>query len=171
MVAHGPSPVMTIRSAPPETFARRRGRSAARGVGPLRSRVAGFTLIEVVAAFAVLALGLALTMQIAAGGMRQSRQAAEYTEASLLAQSLLDTAGVGERLELGETSGEWEGGYRWTLTVAPYELETPPGALGIDPLTSPVRLVELDLRVIWSNHGNERESRFRSLRAMLPESL
>jgi general secretion pathway protein I len=131
----------------------------------------GFTLIEVVAAFAILALGLALTMQIAVGGMRQARQAADYSEAALLAQSLLDTVGVGEPLELGETRGEWEGDFRWTLNVLPYEPEAADGVAGVDPLTSPVRLVELDLVVSWEHGGNRREARFRSLRAMLPESL
>lgn len=133
------------------------------------SRQRGFTLLEVVAAFAILALGLALTMQIAAGGMRQARQAAEYTEASLLAQSLLDTVGVGERLEVGSDSGEWEGGYRWQLEVAPYEV--PAEGAFADPQTSPVRLLELTLTVSWERGDSTRESRFRTLRATLPENL
>ncbi len=138
----------------------------------LASRTArGFTLIEVVAAFAILALGLSLVMQIATGGMRQARQAADYTEAALLAQSLLDTAGVGERLELGDSRGEWEEGFRWELSVAPYELEASDASPGVDPLTSPVRLVELSLTVVWERGGKQREARYRSLRAMLPESL
>ncbi len=129
----------------------------------------GFTLLEVVAAFAILALGLAMVMQIAAGGMRQARQAAEYSEASLLAQSLLDTVGVGERLEEGSESGEWEGGYRWQLDVLPYEDAT--DGVPADPQASPVRLLELQLTVSWERGGNTRESRFRTLRATLPENL
>lgn len=136
-----------------------------------RRRAGGFTLIEIVAAFAILALGLALTMQIAAGGMRQARQAAQYTEAALLAQSLLDTAGVGEKLELGDTRGEWEGGFRWTLSVLPYEVMDLQAGAAMDAFTSPVRLVELDLVVSWDHAGTERQARYRSLRAMLPESL
>ena len=131
----------------------------------------GFTLIEVVAAFAILAIGLALIMQIATGGMRQARQAADYTEAALLAQSLLDTAGVGERLKLGDSRGEWEDGFRWELAVAPFELEAADAGPALDPLTSPVRLVELDLTVIWERGGKQREAKYRTLRAMLPESL
>ncbi|MGQ0800103.1 MAG: type IV pilus modification PilV family protein [Pseudomarimonas sp.] len=137
--------------------------------GPRAAR--GFTLIEVVAAFAILALGLAMTMQIAAGGLQQTRQAADYTEAALLAQTLLDTAGVGEKLEIGETSGEWEGGFSWTLTVSPYELAELGDIAAVDPLTSPVRLVELDLAVRWERYGKQREAHYRSLRAMLPETL
>ena len=53
-------------------------------------RQAGFTLIEIVVAFSILAVGLGIAMQIATGAMRQSRSAADYTEAALYAQSLLD---------------------------------------------------------------------------------
>jgi len=138
---------------------------------PRKRGARGFTLIEVVAAFAILALGLAMTMQIAAGGLRQTRQAADYTEAALLAQTVLDTAGVGEKLEIGETSGDWEGGFSWTLTVSPYELADLGDIAAVDPLTSPVRLVELDLAVRWDRNGKQREAHYRSLRAMLPETL
>lgn len=135
------------------------------------AKARGFTLIEVVAAFAVLVLGLGLVMQIATGGLRQARQAAEYTEVSLLAQSLLDTVGVGERIELGATRGEWEGGYRWELTVSPYQAESESGGFGIDPMSAPVQLVELELAVSWERNRNTREMRYLTLRAMLPENL
>jgi len=146
--------------SPSRAACRRAGRAAARG----------FTLIEVVAAFAILALGLTLTMQIASGGMRQARQAADYTEAALLAQSLLDTAGVGERIKLGETRGEWEGGFRWTLNVAPFAGEAGATPSAAQPLLAPVELVELDLQVTWERGGKTREARYLTLRAMMPEN-
>jgi len=136
-----------------------------------RSRSRGFTLIEIVAAFSILALGLTLTMQIATGGMRQARQAADYTQAALLAQTLLDTVGVGEKLEEGRTRGEFAGGYRWELSVVPFELQAADGALAADALTSPVRLLELDLVIQWQRGETTREARYRTLRAMLPETL
>lgn len=162
-------PTMCIRPAsvavsrPPPACAARRdaGRAAARG----------FTLIEVVAAFAILALGLTLTMQIASGGMRQARQAADYTEAALLAQSLLDTSGVGERIKLGETRGEWQGGFRWTLNVAPFAGEAGAVPSATQQLLAPVELLELDLQVSWERGGKTREARYRTLRAMMPENL
>ena len=86
---------------------------------PPRQR--GFTLIEVVVAFSILAVGLGIMMQIAVGAMRQARNATEFTEAALYAQSLLDSIGVGERLEEGGDSGEFGDRYRWDLDVTPYE--------------------------------------------------
>jgi hypothetical protein len=55
--------------------------------------------------------------------------------------------------------------------VAPFELEATDASPALDPLSSPVRLVELSLTVIWERGGKRREAHYRSLRAMLPESL
>lgn len=131
----------------------------------------GFTLIEVVAAFSILALGLALSMQIATTAMRQTRQASEHTIAALHAQSLLDTTGVGERIEIGETDGEFDDGYRWHLIVAPYELGAEGLPEGLDPTTAPVQLLELTLTISWERGGQTARSEFRTLRAMLPDRL
>lgn len=136
---------------------------------PPRRLARGFTLIEMVAAFAVLVVGLAMAMEIAAGGLRQARQAADYTEAALLAQSVLDTVGMGERLEVGELSGEWDEGFRWVLTVSPYELQEDGEIIG--PLSgAPVELLELDLEVSWKRGEKEHAAHYRTLRAMLPEA-
>src|SRR5690606_10893593 len=109
---------------------------------------AGFSLIEIVAAFAILALGMGLCMEIATSAMRQSRQAAEYTQAALNAKSLLDTVGIAERLEEGSDSGEFDERYRWELSVIPYESEV--GAeSGLDATASGVELYRLELLVTW----------------------
>lgn len=131
----------------------------------------GFTLIEVVAAFSVLALGLALSMQIATTAMRQSKQASEHTIAALHAQSMLDTTGIGERIEEGESDGEFEDGYRWHLTVAPYEVGVEGMPEGFDAATAPVQLMEMTLTISWERGGQTAQSEFRTLRAMLPDRV
>ena len=129
-------------------------------------RARGFTLIEIVVAFSILAVGLGVAMQIATGAMRQSRSAADYTEAALYAQSLLDTAGVGERLEEGESSGEFDERFRWTLLTEPYEIPTDtPLEAGI----APVELYRLELLVQWQRGRGEQEARFVTLRALTPD--
>ena len=76
-----PNPIPA--SIPPSAFARLHAlRGAACGV----RRTRGFTLIEIVVAFAVLAIGLGIAMQIATGAIRNSRRAAERTDAALYAQ-------------------------------------------------------------------------------------
>ena len=138
----------------------------------------GVTLIEVVMAFALLAVGMGIAMQIAIGAMRQTRNAAEFTEASLYAQSLVDTLGVAERLEPRQESGEFGGRYRWELTVEPYEVQpvASSSGAGTDGMaqaqTMPtVEMLRLELVVSWERGRNTHEARYVTLRAMTPQPL
>lgn len=131
-------------------------------------RQRGFTLIEVVIALAVFAVAVGVCMQIATAGLRQSRIAAEQTQAALLAQSLLDMHGVGERLEPGRSSGRLEGGYQWEIEVAPYEVSLQTDS-PLAPGFSAVQLFRLDLTIRWPAGQNERSARFSTLRAMTPD--
>lgn len=124
-------------------------------------------MIEVVVAFSLLAIGLAAAMQIATGALRQAKNAQEFTEASLYAQSLLDTQGVGERLEEGSQSGQFGEHYRWQLDVRPYEVQTD---TPLDPAVSPVVLMRLDLTVSWERGRNTHEAHFSTLRALMPST-
>jgi general secretion pathway protein I len=151
-----------VRSAMPANPARPLRRRAA----PRRAR--GFTLIEVVVAFTILAVGLGLTLSIATGALRNAKVAAQRTEAALYAQSLLDATGVGERLEEGEESGEFGEDYRWTLNVAKQEVEIE-GPTAVDPSLSPVQLYRLELRVEWGEGRAAQEARFVTLRALTPD--
>ena len=131
-------------------------------------RVRGFTLIEIVAALAVLAVTVGLCLQIATSALRQTRNAAEQTQAALLAQSLLDAAGTGERLRPGRSSGQLDEGYRWELEVSPFE-----GELGtespLEPSLMAVRLYRLELSLSWDVGSDQRTVRFSTLRAMTPD--
>ena len=152
--------------------ARRGNAGARRGrIGGAGSRARGFTLIEITIAFTVLALGLGIAMQIATGAMRNARVAAERTEAALYAQSMLDGAGVGERLELGQSSGDFNDDFRWTLTVEEHEVVLEDAQNGIDPSMAPVQLYRLELVVTWGRERQrEQEARFVTLRALTPDT-
>ena len=135
------------------------------------SRQHGFTLIEIVAAFSILALGLALSMSIASGAIGQARRGATFTEAALYARSLLDTAGAGERIEEGVTEGEFGERYSWQLDVVAWEPEPLEGLAAATGLTaiSPVELYRLDLTVRWQEGEHERQAHFATLRALTPD--
>ena len=112
-------------------------------------RQGGFTLIEVIVAFALLALALTLVLGSLSGAARQVRAADDATKAALHAQSLLAQVAVGETLLPGRSDGRIEGTpYRWTLDVAPFvDPMKPPGTL--DP--SGMRLLQLRLAVRWGD--------------------
>jgi general secretion pathway protein I len=131
-------------------------------------RARGFTLIEIVVSFAVLAIGLGIAMQIATGAMRNARQAAQRTEAALYAQSLMDSAGIGERLQEGGSNGEFGDEFRWELSVTPFEVESPADS-PLDPALAPVQLYRLELVVTWGQAPREQEARFVTLRALTPD--
>ena len=81
-------------------------------------------------------------------------------------QSLLDNVGVGERLEEGDSDGEFDDRFRWTLHTEPYEIETEtPMEAGI----APVELFRIELVVSWQRGKNTQEARFTTLRALTPK--
>lgn len=118
-------------------------------------RQRGFTLLEVIVAFALLALALTLLLGSLSGASRQVRQADDASRAALYAQSLLAQVGVGETLQPGRREGDFENGrYHWQLEVAPYQ----------DParLDSPVQdpsapeLLQLRLVTRWGEGARQR---------------
>jgi general secretion pathway protein I len=137
--------------------------------GGRRRAAGGFTLLEVVLAFSILAIGMTIAMQIASTAMRQAQQAAEHTRAALYAQNLLDAAGLDEPLEPGEDSGEFDSGYRWQLSVQPFEAESEGLPTLLAGMNAPVELLELVLTVEWQRGNERQEAQFRTLRAVLPD--
>ncbi|MEP6511375.1 MAG: prepilin-type N-terminal cleavage/methylation domain-containing protein [Dokdonella sp.] len=96
---------------------------------PNRARMRGFSLIEMVAAFLIFAIGVGVLMNILATSMHSTRQSSDYTMAALWAESKLDTVGIGEPIEAGHSSGRFDDNYRWDLDihqVDPSSVEPPP---------------------------------------------
>jgi general secretion pathway protein I len=121
-------------------------------VTPPRQR--GFSLLEVIAAIAILGIAFAALMQVAGSSMRLAANAAERTEASLRARSLLDGAFAMEPLKPGDTSGSFDNRYAWHLVVSPWQPADQPAA------DNGPRLFRLDLTVSWG----ARSAQFSTLR-------
>jgi general secretion pathway protein I len=134
----------------------------------MKRSMRGFTLLEVIVAFALLGLALTLLLGSLSGGARQVRDAGLRTRAVLHAQSLLASAGVEAPLQVGSQSGEWEQGrYHWQLQVQPW---TEPRAGEAEPTQSPGApwLAELQLQVRWGD-GERDRLEWRSLRLLPPD--
>ena len=61
---------------------------------PSKKESGGFTLLELLLAFVVFALGFATVLEILSGSMRNTVRARHYSEAALTAQSLMDQLGL-----------------------------------------------------------------------------
>jgi len=119
---------------------------------------AGFSLLEVLVAFTILALSLGLLMQSFSTSMRGLRLSEEYTKATMLAESTLAQVGISLDLKVGELRGEAADGFHWRLTVQPYV--APSGA----PLTGALIPYLVEVTVSWSEAGREvRELRLSTL--------
>jgi general secretion pathway protein I len=140
-----------------------------------RPRQQGFTLLEVLVAFVVLAVALGLLLGMLSRGLKQVGQAGSETEASLHAQSLLDALGTLEPIEPGVREGEFERGrYHWRLEVTQGEdpAPPPPPPPGGEPqevagLGAPV-LYRVALQVEWGAGTPAQRLRFATLRLRSP---
>jgi len=124
-------------------------------------RAAGFTLLEVLIAFVILALALAALLPGFSGGVRSLGVADDYATAALLAESRLEEFGRAEPVREGTSSGTFDNGYRWRLDVA-----------RVDPLEGdlPAAAYHLVLRVFWETGDDERSITLETLRlGPLPE--
>ncbi len=125
-------------------------------------RVRGFTLIEVMAAFAVFALLFGLTLQILSTSMSNTRRAGDFTQAALWAQSVLDVAGLENMLEPGRTNGRFDDRFSWQMEVSE---ELMFDEVGFDPADLPIALYRVRLTVEWGENPT-REAVFETLRGV-----
>ena len=132
----------------------------------------GYTLIEVMVAFAILALALTLLLGTLSGATKQIRWADDAGRAALHAESLLSQTGVGQVLEPGRTEGNFENGrYRWTMDVQPW---VDPSLADVPPQPEDPgapRLMSLELEVQWGSGTARERLHLQSLRLVTPNPL
>lgn len=122
---------------------------------------AGFSLLELLVAFVILALTLSVMMRIFSGGLRNIGLADDYSRATLLAESRLAELGV-QPVE-GEAEGEFDEKFRWHSTIRPWSDDAdaqgpeaqPMGAQPMEAQPLPVRLMEIEVRVAWGEPGGK----------------
>ena len=126
----------------------------------------GFSLLEILVAFAVLSLCLGVLLRIFAGGGQIARTADDYYRAILTAESMLNGLGTEIPLKPGITEGELEGGYRWSFNVTPYNLDQ--SLLGDQTLGFMPYLVELTVE--WGGEEDPRAFNLETLRLIQDKS-
>jgi general secretion pathway protein I len=81
----------------------------------------GFSLLEILIAFSILALSLGILLKIFSGGVNTAGVAEEYTAAVQIAESLMAQTGVESPLQQGETNGLANDKYYWRVSVSPFQ--------------------------------------------------
>jgi general secretion pathway protein I len=117
----------------------------------------GFTLVEILVAFTIMALMLGALLQTFGAGLRSLGLAESYATAALHARSKAAEIGQTIPIEAGEHSGELDHGFQWRAVVAPYEPATPAGIPGGPRLAG----FQVDVTVSWEG---ERAVSLRTLR-------
>jgi general secretion pathway protein I len=137
---------------------------------PMPRRQGGFTLIEMIAAFVIFALGFSILLTTLSDAIRTTRQAQQATQAALYAQSLLDIQGIGVPLKEGSSSGDFDDTYHWQLNVVRFQPQIAAGSTMAPAMATPGQpeLFQLELMVNWGNQYLQHHARFVTLRSMMP---
>jgi general secretion pathway protein I len=118
-------------------------------------RRAGFTLVEIIVALAILALSLDVILPAISDALWRTGEAEAQAEAASLGRSLLAQAGTAVPLNNGAAAGQFENGFRWRLEVTPY---------GSADQTMPLRAYKVVAEVFWDDARHERSVALTTLR-------
>lgn len=126
----------------------------------------GFTLLEVLIAFTLVAFVLTGAMQIYFGGLRSTTIAEQRVVASMLAQSKLAEMAAKQPILPAIESGLSDTGYRWKAEARKHwELATE----AVEG--NPVVLYQLEVTVEWGPIARPRNFKLATLRIGWPEQI
>ena len=113
---------------------------------PKPSGGAGFTLLEVMIALAILGMTFAFAMELLATGVRSAKTSEDYVQAALLARQKVAQVAVLRSTGGEADGGEFGGGFRWVSEVHPLPQEE----------ELPARLYQVRVRVTWPGRRGEK---------------
>lgn len=117
----------------------------------------GFTLIEAMVAFTIMALALVALLQAFSSGLRNIGVAESYAMAAMEARSKLAEAGQVIDLEPGESGGDLDSGGTWRAVIEPHDT----GAFGLEAVGMRLKAFTVEVTVTWDGG---RDLTLRSLR-------
>ena len=111
----------------------------------------GFSLLEILVAFMLLAMAMGVLMQIFSRGVTGATLADRYARATMYAESKLAGIGIEEELKESALAGKFDDDFSWTLVVRPYQDPVPKDQSVVDfEKLMPTQLYEIDLKVIFT---------------------
>lgn len=123
----------------------------------------GFSLLEILVAFAIMAIALTVVLRIFGSGVNAAVVSEEYTLAVQIAESLMARTGVEIPLQGGEISGKEADKYQWLVRISPVMSSAPaasrfPSETGLEQAGPPFQLMAVKVLVAWGEEGGKRRS-------------
>ena len=109
----------------------------------------GFSLLEILIAFSILALSLGILLKIFSAGVNTAGVAEHYTAAVQIAESLMAKTGVETPLQVGQSTGSEKDYYAWQVDVSPFTFNPE----NVDTTTLTAALFKVKVVVSWGD-GN-----------------
>lgn len=110
----------------------------------------GFSLLEVLVAFSILAISLGILLSLFSTGLRNLSVSRDYSRALIIAESKLAEIAVEQPLESNGRAGAFDDKYRWTVEISEHgtpPMDSPPGGSA--------RLYLITVTVTWGKQPDE----------------
>ena len=123
----------------------------------------GFSLLEILIAFSILALSLGILLKIFSAGVNTAVVAEDYTAAVQIAESLMAKTGVETPLQVGQKSGVVNEKYHWLVVVSPFVFNPENN----DATAVTAILLKVKVTVSWDDdniHSDERRVELTTLK-------
>ena len=115
------------------------------------NRQQGFSLLEILVAFSILAISLSILLKIFSSGVNTAVIAENYTVATQIAESLMAKTGIEAPLTEGERSGIEDEKYHWQVNVS----QLPPDVFEEGVMTE---LMAVQVIVDWGEDNQNNRS-------------
>ena len=121
------------------------------------NRQSGFSLLEVLVAFAILSMSLGVLYQAFSNSLRNVGASGDYSRAIIIAEARLAEAMADVPLNEGSDQGEVDGRYQWKVVVQRYEYEG-------EEIVSRFTPYQVEVVVSWQDGKHTREYQLSTLR-------
>lgn len=111
----------------------------------------GFSLLEMIIAFSILAVSLGILMKIFSSGITTAQTADDYTNAVQIASNLIAKTGVEKPLKISEEIGVENNFYHWRVRVNPKTFVSPE----LDLRGLPIEIFNVNVLVWWGDNAKK----------------
>ena len=121
------------------------------------TRQSGFSLLEVLVAFAILSMSLGILYQAFSNSLRNVGASGDYSRAMIIAEARLAEAMADVPINEGSDQGEVDDRYRWKVVVQRYEYDG-------EEVVSRFTPYQIEVVVSWQDGKHTREYQLSTLR-------